>query len=40
MYRVLDVIGDDDADFDQIPGLVRADQHREASVVINVATGE
>jgi len=33
-------IGDDDADFDQVPRLVRSDQHRTARLVIRAATGD
>jgi len=40
MNWVLDVIGDDDADFDQVPGLVRSNQHRKSGLVIRAATGE
>jgi len=40
MNCVFDFIGDHDADFDHVPGLVRSNQHRKASLVIRAATGE
>ena len=40
MNCVLDVVGDDDADLDEVPGLVRAYQHHEVGLVVRAATGE